>query len=515
MYMKPESWLATFSNESGDQRQDLIAYIQHASQQECAQSLDFISSSDLPALQQVQHLETLVRAIFLRLLDLAQPEQIPIPTIVQMYGRMDPNSPVRGTLLWALATISTPVSCAAFTELLVTDPIPNEQDIGQVLSIFFQRDSYDPQWLFPRLLDAMQHPAAATSVLDLANFLVRSRRVREHPAQDRLSALRFLLENTTRHLQRLETADSVEELSPRQVAQRVNEGVALAISICNCLSLTLDPAAIEVLRSATALRHRRLRLAAATALTRLGHDDGRTIVVQLAAEPPVRIAACAVAKELQFEEAIPLIYRSPIAFAEARLVNYLSHPVRFGLPPHDCEIRDQRVLHWPGYEQPIGCYLFEFTYRFPDFAFQNMAVAGPVELTFSLDLTDWLPTDIYALAAGWQTEHPEMEEWDFATAPPHQQKKMDGVISQCQQTGEYTNIQPWRIARFWDQWHVIAVAEKTNSDSNTGILVADEECRVDWFPRSDSPRPLEPDLAYACYKGRRLLQAFNEPELLE
>ncbi|MDA0658852.1 MAG: HEAT repeat domain-containing protein [Planctomycetota bacterium] len=514
--MKPELWLTTFGNQTGDRRQELIAYIQHASEQECTESLNLISVSDSLELNQTSQLETLVRTVLWRLLKLVQPEHISIPTILHLYGRLDSNSGVRGTLLWALAKIGTPASCAAFTELLVTDPVSNEQEIGQVLSHFFQNDSYDPQWLFPRLLDAMQHPAAATAVLDLANFLVRTGRVGQHPAKDRLNALRFLLENTTRQLQRLETAEATDELSPRQVAQRVNEGVALAISICNCFSLTLDTAASEALRDASALRHRRLRLAAATALARLGDDNGRTMVVHLAAEPSVRIAACQVAQEMQFEESIPSVYRSPIAFAEARLVNHLSHPIRFGLPPQECEIRDQRVLHWPGYDQPVGCYVFEFTYQFPEFTFRNMAVAGPVELTVSFDLTDWRAVDIYALAAGWQSEHPEMETWDPASVPAYQKEKINDLISKCQRTGDYKNIQPWRIARFWENWHVIATAEKTLSSGSgaIGTVVVGEEGRPEWFPQTDSARPVEPDMAYACYKGRLLLHAFNEPELL-
>jgi hypothetical protein len=42
-----------------------------------------------------------------------------------------------------------------------------------------------------------------------------------------------------------------------------------------------------------------------------------------------------------------------------------------------------------------------------------------------------------------------------------------------------------------------------------GIAVADQlQCA--WWPRRGSLRPIDADVAYCIYKGRKLLRAFNE-----
>ena len=51
-----------------------------------------------------------------------------------------------------------------------------------ILPPLFQRRPYAAQALFPRLLDAIEHPVLAALILDLANHVTRQRSVPRHPA---------------------------------------------------------------------------------------------------------------------------------------------------------------------------------------------------------------------------------------------------------------------------------------------------------------------------------------------
>ena len=481
----------------------------------CVAYLRTLSSDTSVVVSTSPELLVVLRVILEWLVDRVPAEEFPVADLVHLYRRLDSTSSARGVILKYLALRLTAASCAAVAELLAEDPPRDDREVGQVLSVFFQRDALDPAWLFPRLMDAMSHSSAAASVLDLANFLVRRGRLAPHPVRHRREALRFLLTRTVRHLAQLATSSATAQPSAEQVARQVNEGVALAIAICNSLGLDGDSDAIESLRQAAALPHRQLRLAAAEALARLDDDAGRDLLVELSAEPIVREAVLQAAEELQIAPRIPAEYCSPLALAEARFVNYLAQPVRFALPPVACELCDERVLRWPGCDAPVSCYLFEFTYHFPQGVFRNVGMAGPVTATFPLALGDWGPAAIYALVAGWQTEHEDMQAWDYATAPEELRQQTRLHLRRLQQSGDYLEVQPRCVARFWDEWHLVAEASlATARDTVSGTVVVNNQGEARWFPRGDLQRPLEWQLAYACYKGRLLLEAFNPPEML-
>jgi len=494
---------------------ETIDSLTHASAEACIAALQAIGERCLASAD--PNLATLLRRVCWRLVETSQPpREVPLDLIARIYGQFPPDSPHRGPLLQTLAALPSPQTCAVLAELLAVDPPAHAQVIGPALAVYFQRKDYDPGWLFPRLLDSLEHPAAATGVLDLANFLVRNGRLGQHPASDRTGSLCTLLGVLTQRLLQLESDLQAGTEPTEDSAQRVSEGVALAIAVCNSLDLIRDRKSVDVLLQASQLRHRRLRLAAATSLARLGHEQGERLLIELAAEPLVRIAACHAATEFGVADKIPPCYRTPVAIAEASLVGYLAHPIRFGFPPHSCELRDHRVLHWPGYEDPIDCYQFEFAYDLPQGEFRNLAVAGPAEITFSVDLTLWTRADVYALAAGWLTEHPDIEEWEPAKAPAAARTALTAIVDRWQRENPTCgSCQTWRITRFWERWFWVGTYRPHGGDSAPDTLILDTAGQMASFPSGCSIRPLGPDLAYACHKGRLLLQTFNPLSALQ
>ena len=71
--------------------------------------------------------------------------------------------------------------------------------------------------------------------------------------------------------------------------RQADEGVSLAVSLCDALALIGDASSTARLREAHEIRHRRLRVEAAAALARLGDEEGEKSLIELAAEPVARL----------------------------------------------------------------------------------------------------------------------------------------------------------------------------------------------------------------------------------
>jgi hypothetical protein len=192
---------------------------------------------------------------------------------------------------------------SAFTELIVGDPPTDATAAAVVFGPLMQNKDYDPAALFPRLFDALARPAVAPAIIDLANFVTREQLTDEHPAVGRKEQLGMLLGELIQRLGRIEECPG-EFADERQLAAIVTEGVSLAVSLCDALALIGDSAAVGKLYQALELRHRRLRTEAAAALARLGEQQGREVLVSMAAEPVARLRVLAYAAELGIEESL-------------------------------------------------------------------------------------------------------------------------------------------------------------------------------------------------------------------
>jgi hypothetical protein len=429
--------------------------------------------------------------------------------LVILYQRLAPQSLTRAAILGWLARQGTAAELSRLVALLVADPPQGDSDVVRSLAPLFQRRDLPADALFPALLDALAHPQLAAPVIDLANYLVRQGLATRHPAADRAAQLAALLGEVVQSLTRLAEDPQSTGLSPVEISRRVAGSVALAVSLCDALALIGDPMAIGKLHQALALSHRRVRTEAAAALARLGDDDGITELVNLAEEPVARLRVLAYARELGLADRIEPQWQTPQARAAAELAVWLAEPTQFGIPPTAIELFDEREQFWPGFPEPVDCYLFRFTFAATIAgegvrSFSNIGIAGPLTHAFLADLTDLPPDDIYAAFAGWQAEHEDIREFDVARLSKSEQLEVERLVRRLHDAG-YTAIEPQRMGYFFGEKALIAMARHGGL---AGVAIADFQ-EIAFFPQRHSQRPLGPAECYSIYKGRKLLRSFN------
>lgn len=436
------------------------------------------------------------------------PAAVLLPAIEQLYDALGAESKSRGPLLAWLANSTEEDALELLARLLIEDPPSDEADMVQALAPLFQHRRKEAPALFPQLLAALAHPALAAPVLDLANFLTREKIVRKHPAAAQAPQLVELLGNLVQSLEMLEEQPD-EGTSPQELSRKVSRGVALAVSLCDALAQIGDKLAIGKLRQTLAIRHRRVRTEAAAALAVLGDAEGKAQLIQLAAEPVARLRVLAYAKELGLLDQIDPQLTTPVARAEAELCVWLAEPTQYGLPPAVCELYDQRHWRWPGYNEPVDCFLFRFQYVVTvegegERSYSNIGIAGPVTHAVLADLSDLPPDDIYALFAGWQAQHEDIREFDVARLSKTEQLEVERLKRRLHDAG-FRQIEPQKMGYFFGERALVALVQK---EGVAGVAVADF-ADIAFFPKRHSRRPLGVEEAYCIYKGRKLLVAFN------
>jgi hypothetical protein len=379
----------------------------------------------------------------------------------------------------------------------------------QLLAPLFQQRRAEAVELFPQLFGALAHPSAAAPVLDLANFLTRERVAQRHPGAELAAQLTALLGEVVQSLNLLQERPMEQDESPLELSRRVARGVALAVSLCDALALISDQAAIPKLRQALEIGHRRVRTEAAAALARLGDKAGEEQLVQLAAEPVARLRVLAYAAELGLEEKVEPEFRTPEARAEAELCVWLAEPTQFGVPPTRCELFDRRRMFWPGFAEPVECFLFRFQYVVTiegegERSFSNIGIAGPLAHAFVADLGDLAPDDIYAAFAGWHGSHQDIKEFDVARLSKSEKLEVERLKRRLHDAG-YQKIEPQTMGYFFGEKALVAMTER---EGVSGIAIADFS-DISFFPQRSARRPLGPVEAYCIYKGRKLLKTFN------
>jgi len=436
--------------------------------------------------------------------------------IVEAYRLAGPQNGSRHLALAALCTAASPDDLATFADLIVTDPPCGITESAIAFAPLFQQAHYDATPLFPRLLDGLADPNLAVLILDLANYITRNKMAADHPASVRKDQLAVLLGGLIQRLTLLQEqamAAMTAEESPAaeapdaNIPQQVAEGVSLAVALCHALALIGDRSIVGKLYPMLELNHRQLRVEAAAALVHLGEKKVAEQLVKMAAEPSVRLRVLAYAEELDLIEDIAAEYRSPVAIAEAELVAWLSQPAQFGLPPHQCELLDSRTQFWPGYTKPITCYLFQYIYQFPQGSYANVGIAGPLLRSITTDLNGLPPEDIYALFAGWQTEHEEVIEFETGKIPSQYKDIAESLTEHIRQEG-CEQVEPIKLGIFFGQPVLIATATR---NATKGVAILDQE-RLFWCPQPNTPHAIGPDEAYCMYKGRKLLATFNESQ---
>lgn len=411
-------------------------------------------------------------------------------------------------LLRTLAESDEPVVLGCWAKLAEHLSPIDAKHVDASLTPFFQRRSYDPEAIFPALLEALRFPSLATGVLDLANFLFRSGRCSQHPAAERVQQLASLLGGVAHRLQCL-AEQPAETKADLAIATRIlQESSGLVVSLCDALALIGDASVIGKLNQVMELKHRRLRTEAACALARLGDSSGVRALVQLAREPVVRSRALAYLDEVGALDEAPAELRSSVARGEGELAAWLAAPEQFGLAPQALELVESKWMHWPGNDEPVECHLFRFEYALPRGGFSGIGIAGPATHALGVDLLDYPPADIFAIYCGWQAEHAELRETDASDISAAQRATADRTLRRMIEQG-YDRATLIKVGQFFGEEHFVFEADRVDGAfRQSGVAVVDGG-DIAWYAKPHSSNPPSEREIYWLHRGRKLLAYFN------
>lgn len=425
--------------------------------------------------------------------------------IVDFYFSIDEKHPAIQPLLTLLVRQGTDTDLTSFARLIAERPPAKCETALPAFAILMQRPTFDLTLLFPRILDGLQHPSVASPILDLSNFLVRKEFVDVHPAADRIDSLTAILGQLAGNLGKYEDEIKGGSQPSRELAFQVSESIALTISLCDALALLNAKEAIGKLYQVLELSHRRLRVEAAAALIRLDEPEPATETMQeLVSDPTIRQRVVAYANELGILDKIEQEFCSPAALAQSELVSLLSETSHFGFPPASCELVDERNQHWPGFEEPIDCFLFRFSYVMEHGELQNIGIAGPLTRCISVDLKPLEFDDVYALFAGWSAEHEDIFRIEIDTDNEAQQTEISRHLRRLSDLG-HENVTSLFLGSFFGERSLVAHSQLGNE---TGHVVVNHDLDS-WFPERQFPFRSFPESIYDLYKGRKLLRTFN------
>ncbi len=423
----------------------------------------------------------------------------------EIYRSCPADHLLRNQLLFLIGRPGTESDLANWVDLLIDDPPQATAGLELAFAPPLQDDAQLNEQLLARLIaGASGHSHIAAAVYDLCNHAYRTGKVASHPADKRRDNLRELLAALVGRLSQYEEGNFSADMTPQAIAATISNAVALVISLIDTLALLDDQASVGKLNQALELRHRRIQVEAAAALTRLGDDTGRKLLIEAVRHPVVRQRAIAYCRELELEDQISLEYTGPIATAESYLAMWLAEPAQMGLAPSAMELIDQRELYWPSYEDPVPCFLFRFEYGTGDQAYTNVGIHGPLTHAFAADLTGLATDDIYAAFSGWQTVSDEI----FLIPVERARKLFSADFDRLQNRLGRENLEVAQVetaAGFFGR-HLL-VASATREGEKGTLVVSDEE--IDFIGAGNERLPIDWRLALDLWIGRKLLTRFN------
>lgn len=415
--------------------------------------------------------------------------------------RSSPN----GKWYWLalLASIQSSTSLNLFVREILEIPAMDPNHVLMAFAPLMQQPEFDPEWLFPELFAGLQNSVLAPIVLDFANFCVREGLGDEHPAESRYQELVELLEQLGNRLAEIENDPTSWSEDPQQVSRMVSDSVALIVALCDTMSNLGREESVAVIEKIAGLRHRRVRAEATFALARLGVLSGEDRLLELVKEPVSRLRVIQYANELGIEDRIEESYLSESSRAESELALWLTQPGQMGVPPTEIELVDRRRLYWPGYDEPVDCFLFRFVYRMGDNRYSNLAMVGPLIHAFLEDLESIRLDDVYAAFAGWQVEHDEIVDLDLDQLSPHRETDLFRLKRRLHDFGGEA-IEPRLMGLFFGEIYLVAQC----TIDGKPIMAAVDGNQIRCFPLVGD-RPVSVDLVSSIYQGTRLIDTFN------
>jgi len=286
-----------------------------------------------------------------------------------------------------------------------------------------------------------------------------------------------------------------------------------AFSAATSLPFISNPERDRLLERALEHRQVDVRMEAAWASAKLGHQTGLAMLSQYCRDPRYSLTACRYLEELGHDEMIPAETKEPAFEARSRFANWLAHPNELGRAPDEVEVVDHRVLAWPpdGERKPL--WLVKFRVHDPKGLEPEQTDCGLVgSVTFCLftyKLLQRPPEDGYAIHCYWE-------------------KQFEGLIDaiDAQQTTEAPEIpleqwggpkleNPVALTRAvlapalrYPQSTVTLVSATLQGSPGWAVL---DGPRSQWYPQSEMPKDVPPRTVLMVHVGRRLLGFTTEP----
>lgn len=416
------------------------------------------------------------------------------------------RQPVVAHCLQILAAQADTQSLTLFSALISRDWLTEDRPIAVALSPLFQWPPPELLVVFDSLGDDIWKANLLGPMLDLSAHCLRKKKLLVHPLAAHTARLGDLLSATVQRLSLLEENPKQFGDDVATIRQVLSSAVALTVSLCDSVGLIGDIASISTLKKALELSHRRVQTEAAGALARLGDAIGQQRLIEFSADPATRLRAIAYADELEMEDRVPVEMREPIATAEAEVVAWLADSERFGVPPAQLELIDERTQFWPSYDDPQSCFLWRFNYHFSQGDLSNLIIAGPLVHAFQADLKELEIDDIYGLFAGWQAEHDEIYEVPSTQCNSAQRAECDRLLKRAADANQdIDELRALGLAFFFGERSVLAVGLRNGQS----MCVVADDLESAAFPIGSRPTSLTPDLVLALYRGRKLLRTFN------
>ncbi len=422
--------------------------------------------------------------------------------IQRLYMATPPESNLRNGWLYWLAVMGGE-ALTVWLDLISQSPPESRRGIVWAFAPLLKNEALTESFLDELLNAALGHRQLAGVALDLTNFQFREGIRKVHCAAARVQGLSHLMSSVAQQLARIEEGHAPPSFEPYQISQMVGDSVSLLVSLCDLMGLCDYRDAEGKLRQVAELRHRRVQTEAAAALARLGIDDGKEQLLKLIAEPSIRMRALNYAIELGMESEVDEQFRTPAAVAESQMAMWLAEPQQMGIAPSKVDVIDQRRLFWPGFDNPIDCFLVRFVFGVPPQQYSNIGIVGPMTFAFDFDVSTLSFDDLYASFAGWQAQHEELHELSLDEAYRLRDREIQRQICRLEED-DFEEIQPKFVAYFFGEWILVATA-KHNENQGTAIV---DDTQLHWFV--DNGPGANSEFAYLVYRGRRLLTTFND-----
>jgi hypothetical protein len=405
-----------------------------------------------------------------------------------------------GSLLQVLFASGHSTAIHLGVELLLTKPPVDWADVSLSLAPLMQSKTWPVGDVFPKLLQSTV-PAVLSPALDVANFVVRSRSLPEHPANGDLPTLLRMMGGLVNQLGMLEENPAQFGSSVAAIQKILFDSVSLCVSLCDTLGLIGNQDAIGKLTQASKLSHRRIRTEAAFALAKLGDKKGQELLIELAADFSSRQRAVAYAEELGIDDRVDERWTTAAALAESRLANWLAQNEQMGISPSRMELLDQRTLSWPGFEQPQECFLFRFEYDMQDSIYSNVGFSGPMCHSFSQDLADISLEDTYSIFVGWDIDHPDAFEVAPNSLDARIQERMNRMLETLPEHVQL--IETLFCVIFFEHFGILARV-LINDELRIALVAEDDRVTCEPFTTKNQADPM---LTYWLWRGRTFFES--------